>query len=168
MNESLLIIYVNLVKKMSSDLIHPIRNTQQLLSTLALVIPELQQMLVRIEETGQELSDLEDRSTFIHNFCLRYSEILSDYTVTVLNKLRRNPRTGESMPMKSDEVSYLKVLMYRIMEYGLQMMPYIQSLFSMLMSGFAYSSSDYSFYQPSLQISSLAPEPTTVLIEEIE
>ena len=153
---------------MAEELIYPINSTQQLLTRLAVVIPELQSMLQRIEEAGDEVCSHEDRDTFFQTFCLRYSEILSDYTINIMNKLRTNPRTRTPMPMKQDEISQLKIMMFNIIQYGLQIMPYIRSFLSMLMSGFADYSSGHSFYPRQLETTSSLPNISTVRIEEIE
>lgn len=155
-------------KNMAEELIYPISSTQQLLTRLAVVIPELQSMLQRIEETRDEVNSHEDKDTFFQTFCLRYSEILSDYTINIMNKLRTNPRTGAPMPMKQDEISQLKIMMFNIMQYGLQIMPYIRSFLSMLMSGFAAYSSGYGLHPRQLETTFFQPNISTVRIEEIE
>lgn len=151
-----------------NELIHPIRNTQELLSRLFVVLPEIQNMMSRMEEANSELKGMVGRSNFLHICFTKYSDILSDYIVVVLNKIRRNPHTGEPIHMKVEEVSELKNILYKIMQIGLQLMPYITSFISMLMSVGLFRPRNYMLHPPRESISSEESSPNIVEIEEID
>lgn len=157
---------------MSDDRI--IRSTDQLLSTMVILIPELQRMFYRLEEINRETNvEIGDVSTShsrdrMRIFIDRYTDVVSNFAINNLNHLRRNPNTGAPAPLNSNEISRLRIIINRVLEYGFMMIPYISSLIANLMSFCVPTSEPWIYFRRQPLLEYEGSGPTIEIIEDFE